>query len=144
MPKTAAKKAAGKTMGRPPGSKNAQPRGKRQLTPIQKLREHILIELGVDKADIAKAIGVNRQTVSHVFNDIHRSEVEGQIVAYLQATYRKSDLETRSRVRGFLVDVIERDYVDETQVLTADTLGWSQRSAPPFKLADDEDERGEG
>lgn len=126
MPKAAAPKTPKTKMGRPKGVAS-KAREKRQLTPVQRLREHVLIELNVDKADIAKAIGANRQTVSHVFNDIHRSEVEGQIVAYLQSVYRQSDLETRVRVWSFF---FAGDFVDGALAITAENLGWSQRSAP--------------
>ena len=72
--------------GRPVGSRADRPRAKRVLTPVQKLREHVLIELGVDKKDIADAIGgVTRQSVSHVFLDVHRSpEIERKTVAFLR------------------------------------------------------------
>jgi hypothetical protein len=126
MPKAAAPKTK---MGRPKGVAS-KAREKRQLTPVQRLREHILIELNVDKADIAAAIGANRQTVSHVFLDVHRSEVEGQIVAYLDARLRQSDLETQYRV-AVLLGVAEGGVVVAgTLALTAENLGWSQRSAP--------------
>jgi hypothetical protein len=150
MPKAAAPKTK---MGRPKGVAS-KAREKRQLTPVQRLREHILIELNVDKADIAAAIGANRQTVSHVFLDVHRSEVEGQIVAYLDAAYRQSDFGTKHRIGALLGAAMRADgttpdaafVIDGSVRITAENLGWSQRSAPvdpPFRVADDEDEKGE-
>lgn len=128
----AARKIGKSKAGRQKGSKNKAPRFKRILTPIQKLREHVLIELSLDKSDIAKGIQQNRQAVNNVFLDIYRSEVEGQVVAFLQSVYRKADLETRVRVSALLGQLQVLDGVavtDEGEVLTRESLGWPPKAA---------------
>lgn len=132
-PSRRAKRAKKVKMGRPKGSVNASPRPKRTLTPVQKLREHVLIELGVDKKEIAAAIGETRQTVSNVFFDVHRSDAEAKVVAFLRERYIESDIDAR-----YAVDhIIERAAGEslstggrECPTLTLETLGWSRRSSP--------------
>ena len=50
----AARKIGKSKAGRQKGSKNKAPRFKRILTPMQKLREHVLIELNLDKVEALK------------------------------------------------------------------------------------------
>jgi len=118
-------------VGRPRGKKNVTPRAKKPLSAIQKLRQHVLIELGVDTSDIARAIGTTHQTVSNIFRDEHRSEYESQVIAYLQEKYKLAGMQERD-VIDTLVDMLTpmAEEWRTATVITAESLGWSQRSAP--------------
>lgn len=120
--------------GRKKGSKNAAPRVKRPLTNIQRLREHLLIELGLDKSDIAKAIGATRQNVSHCFADEYRSEIEGKIVAQMRSVYLmelSADREAMLRI-DMLFGAFDIRLPNDPAgcPIMRETLGWSERSAP--------------
>lgn len=113
--------------GRPKGTTNARPRAKRLLTSAQKLREHVLIELGLDKADIAQALGATRQNVSQVFLDDYRSDLEERIVAYLAERYEAAYAGTRTTIDTM---VRRGTGYEGYPTLTPETLGWSRRSSP--------------
>jgi hypothetical protein len=109
----------------------AAPRPKRTLTRVQKLREHIMLELGIDKLDIARAIGTTPQTVSNLFLDENRSAVfEPKVVEYLRTRYiEESDAESM-----YMIDaIIAREYKggDWSGIagcpITGETLGWPKR-----------------
>lgn len=126
MPKTK-RKTARKSSGRPTGSKNRAPRARRQLTPTQKLREHILIELGIDKKDIAAAIGTTHQTVSNIFYDEHRSIREADIVSYLRERYQQADQSSVANIDGYFHWF---DFSSDPHgcPIRLDTMGWPKRA----------------
>ena len=122
--------------GRPRGSKNVVKRQKRSLTPVQKLREHVLIELGLDKQDIADAIGTTRQTVSNLFYDEHRSEIEGDIVAFLRSTYQKSDLISVANIDGYFAYEAPGQDPDGCPI-TRESFGWGEKPAKVKEITND-------
>jgi hypothetical protein len=102
----------------------AAPRPKRTLTRVQKLREHIMLELGIDKLDIARAIGTTPQTVSNLFLDENRSAVfEPKVVEYLREKYDAAETPVR-----FMIDRIACVHDrPEVEAISCETLGWPKR-----------------
>jgi hypothetical protein len=102
----------------------AAPRPKRVLTDVQRLREHILLELGIDKLDIARAIGTTPQTVSNLFLDENRSAVfEPKVVEYLREKYDAAETPVR-----FMIDRIACVHDrPEVEAISCETLGWPKR-----------------
>lgn len=96
---------------------------KRPLNAVQKLRQHVLIELGVDKADIARAVGTTPQTVSNLLLDDHRSHFEEKIVEYLRGKYYDADTATR-----FAIDRIVCVHDQpQAEAITPETFGWAPK-----------------
>lgn len=121
-------RAKKKPQGRPRGSKNVVKRVKRQLTAMQKLREHVLIELNLDKQDIADAIGTTRQTVSNLFLDAHRSELEEDVIAFLRVKYMGADLMTAWNIDGYFHWFAFSTDPDGCPI-TATNFGWPTKGA---------------
>lgn len=119
------RRADAKKMGRPAGA-STKPKERRTLTPVQKLREHVLIELGLDKKDIADAIGEKRQTVSHIFLDVHRSEAEAKVVALLRERYDASGADTQEVIDMLIGhDTVWTDGIS----ITREAMGWPEKAA---------------
>jgi len=118
-------------MGRKKGTRAAAPRAKRTLTDVQRLREHILLELGLEKGEIAEALGTTRQTVCNIFLDEHRSELEDAVIEYLRDKYDAAPIVVRDRILVLVESYMPRDWdLRLTTTISAETLGWSKRSSP--------------
>ena len=85
------------------------------LTEMQKSREKLLIDLGVTKADIARAVGTaNRSNIQGIFRDRFRSlgpdGLEQRVIDYLNKRRKMSDDALGSR----------------REPITRESMGWPE------------------
>lgn len=112
--------------GKPPKQKRA-PRTRAPMTDMQRAREHLLIDLGITKSDIARALGLPLYRITNVFTDRNRSlgpeGVEQRVVTYLCA-------------------VADRDGI-EPKNITLDSMGWAEPAVNETPATGDEAGAGE-
>lgn len=65
------------------------PRTRAPMTDVQRAREHLLIDLGITKSDIARALRLPLYRITNVFTDRNRSlgpdGVEAEVIRFLRS-----------------------------------------------------------